>query len=171
MPAHEVSTTHTGITDRESHTDPAQGEACAYVVLTLADQLCGVPVLLVRDVLADQTIAPIPLAPPEIAGNLNLRGRIVTAIDLRARLRLPRRTPGSPCPMSVVTEIGHEFYALQVDQVSEVITLDAASMECNPPTLPSPWAEFSTGIYRIADRLMVILDIGRLLRLDQETAP
>ncbi len=144
-------------------------EARAYVTLMLADQLCGVPVLAVRDVLAGQAVARIPLAPPEVAGNLNLRGRIVTAIDLRARLRLPPRPPGV-CPMSVVTELGSELYALQVDQVSEVVSLEAASVEHNPPTLPPIWAEHSLGIYRVGERLMVVLNVERLLKLDLELA-
>ncbi len=136
----------------------------AYVILTLADQLCGVPVLAVRDVLADQRIARIPLAPPEVAGNLNLRGRIVTAIDLRKRLHLPPREAGQAA-MSLVTEQGNELYALQVDQVSEVVTLPAADLEPNPPTLPAIWAEHAEGIYRMENRLMVVLDVGRLLAI------
>lgn len=140
-------------------------ETRAYVTLILADQLCGVPVLAIRDVLADQTIAHIPLAPPEVAGNLNLRGRIVTAIDLRARLRLPPSSSGSR-PISIVAELGSELYALQVDQVSEVISIPVADIERNPPTLPAIWAEHSIGIYRVGARLMVILDVERLLKLD-----
>jgi purine-binding chemotaxis protein CheW len=135
----------------------------------LADQLCGVPVLAVRDVLADQTIARIPLAPREVAGNLNLRGRIVTAIDLRERLRLPPRQAGAPS-MSIVTEQGTELYALLVDQVSEVVSLPAAGLERNPPTLPALWAEHSRGIYRLEERLLVILDVERLLQLDRAQA-
>jgi purine-binding chemotaxis protein CheW len=142
---------------------------CTYVTLTLADQLCGVPVLAVRDVLADQTIARIPLAPREVAGNLNLRGRIVTAIDLRERLRLPPRQAGAPS-MSIVTEQGTELYALLVDQVSEVVSLPAAGLERNPPTLPALWAEHSRGIYRLEERLLVILDVERLLQLDRAQA-
>jgi purine-binding chemotaxis protein CheW len=138
---------------------------CSYVTLTLGDQLCGVPVLAVRDVLAGQAIARIPLAPPEVAGNLNLRGRIVTAIDLRVRVHLPPRDPGHQ-PMSVVTEQGSELYALQVDQVSEVVSLNAADMESNPPTLSPIWADFSVGIYRVKDRLLVVLDVDKLLKLD-----
>ena len=150
--------------------DPASGETmCTYVTLTLADQLCGVPVLAVRDVLADQTIARIPLAPREVAGNLNLRGRIVTAIDLRQRLRLPPRAAASPS-MSIVTEQGTELYALLVDQVSEVVSLPAAGLEGNPPTLPALWAEHSQGIYRLDERLLVVLDVERLLRLDHAQA-
>jgi purine-binding chemotaxis protein CheW len=143
----------------------SSSETCTYVTLTLADQLCGVPVLLVRDVLAGQRIARIPLAPPEVAGNLNLRGRIVTAIDLRQRLHLPPRPPNAR-PMSVVTDQGAELYALLVDQVSEVVCLRTADMERNPPTLPAIWAEHSAGIFRVDDRLMVVLDVAKLLAFD-----
>lgn len=141
----------------------------AYVTLMLADQLCGVPVLGVRDVLADQSIARIPLAPREVAGNLNLRGRIVTAIDLRERLHLAKRPPGARI-MSIVTEQGNELYALLVDQVSEVLNLRRAAMEPNPPTLPPIWAEHSLGIYRLDQGLMVVLDVEKLLHIDLAAA-
>src|SRR6516162_164850 len=88
----------------QAATDIPQVER-AFVTLTVADQLCGVPVLAVRDVLGPQAITRIPLAPPEIAGSLNLRGRIVTAIDLRQRLRLAAAPAGQP-RMSVVAEQG-----------------------------------------------------------------
>jgi purine-binding chemotaxis protein CheW len=137
------------------------------VTLTVADQLCGVPVLAVRDILGEQVITRIPLAPPEIAGSLNLRGRIVTAIDLRRRLHLPPAPPGQS-RMSVVADQGGELYALLVDQVSEVLSLDASLFERNPPTLERAWAEFSTGIFRLDGRLLVVLDISRLLALSGE---
>lgn len=144
-------------------------DALAYVTLTLDGQLCGVPVLGVRDVLDDQRIARIPLAPQDVAGNLNLRGRIVTAIDLRQRLRLPKR-PAGASSMSIVTEQGSELYALLVDQVSEVMSLPAAGLERNPPTLPALWVDHSVGIYRLDGQLLVVLDVDRLLKLDQAQA-
>ncbi len=140
----------------------AADEERVFVTLTVADQLCGVPVLAVRDILGEQSITRIPLAPNEIAGSLNLRGRIVTAIDLRQRLHLPPMPPGTP-RMSVVAEQGGELYALLVDQVSEVMSLKASAFERNPPTLPPAWAQFSTGIYRLDNRLLVVLDVGKLL--------
>ncbi len=146
-------------------TAAATGDEHAFVTLMLGDQLCGVPVLSVRDVLAGQAIARIPLAPPEVAGNLNLRGRIVTAIDLRTRLRLAPRPPGDPA-MSIVTEQGSELYALLVDRVSEVLTLRRSAMEPNPPTLPPIWADHSHGIYRLEQGLMVVLNVERLLQLN-----
>lgn len=146
---------------------PVMDESQVLVTLTVGDQLCGVPVLAVRDVLGEQAITRIPLAPPEIAGSLNLRGRIVTAIDLRQRLRLPPRPPGQP-RMSVVADQGGELYALLVDQVSEVLTLDASAFERNPPTLEKTWAAFSTGIFRLDGRLLVVLDVAKLLALSGE---
>jgi purine-binding chemotaxis protein CheW len=139
-----------------------------FVTLTVGDQLCGIPVLSVRDVLGPQTITRIPLAPPEVAGSLNLRGRIVTAIDLRRRLHLPPQPPGTP-QMSVVAEQGGELYALLVDQVAEVMSLKAAQFERNPPTLPQEWSRYSLGIYRLQGRLLVVLDVAPLLALSPQT--
>jgi purine-binding chemotaxis protein CheW len=151
-------------TDVLERSEAAADEERVFVTLSVADQLCGVPVLAVRDILGEQTITRIPLAPPEIAGSLNLRGRIVTAIDLRRRLQLPPMEAGDK-KMSVVTELGGELYALLVDQVSEVLSLKASAFERNPPTLEKCWANFSTGIYRLDGRLLVVLDVGRLLAL------
>lgn len=147
-------------------TDAADEDERSFVTLTVADQLCGIPVLGVRDILGEQAITRIPLAPPEIAGSLNLRGRIVTAIDLRRRLKLPP-PPADAHRMSVVAEQGGELYALLVDQVSEVMSVKASSFERNPPTLPATWAMFSTGVYRLEGRLLVVLDVGRLLALSE----
>src|SRR5215469_7533088 len=144
----------------------ATGEQGEFVSITVAGQLFGIPVLQVQDVLGPQRITRIPLAPPEVAGSLNLRGRIVTAIDLRQRLRLAAAPAGQP-RMSVVAEQGGELYALLVDQVSEVMSLKASAFERNPPTLPPVWAQFSTGIYRLDGRLLVVLDVGKLLALSE----
>lgn len=151
------------VMDRPADTQ-ASDNTNVFVTLSVADQLCGVPVGAIRDVLGEQPITHIPLAPPEIAGSLNLRGRIVTAIDLRRRLGLPPAPPGTP-RMSVVAEQGGELYALLVDQVSEVMTLPEEAFERNPPTLSGAWAAHSSGIYRLQGRLMVVLDVARLLAM------
>lgn len=152
-----------------NHDDAGLRQEEVFVTLSVADQLCGIPVLAVRDVLGPQAITRIPLAPREVAGSLNLRGRIVTAIDLRRRLCLPP-APAETIQMSIVAEQSGELYALLVDEVSEVLSLPLRQFEHNPPTLPQEWARFSTGVYRLQGRLMAVLDVSRLLALSTEPA-
>jgi purine-binding chemotaxis protein CheW len=140
-----------------------------YVTMTIAGQLFGIPVLQVRDVLGPQRLTKIPLAPIEVAGSLNLRGRIVTAIDVRTRLGLPPRPEGQK-GMSVVVDLNGEQYSLQIDQVGEVLTLDPNDFENNPPTLDPRWREVSRGIYRLKGQLLVVIDIAALLKLSAATA-
>ena len=133
-----------------------------FVTMTIANQLFGIPVLQVQDVLGHQRITRIPLAPPEVAGSLNLRGRIVTAIDVRLRLGLPGRQKDKP-EMSIVVDLRGELYSLIVDAVGEVLSLSTDDFERNPATLDARWREVSTGIYRLNNQLMVVLDVSRLL--------
>ncbi|MEI6984702.1 MAG: chemotaxis protein CheW [Rhodospirillaceae bacterium] len=133
-----------------------------FVTMTIANQLFGILVLQVQDVLGHQRITRIPLAPPEVAGSLNLRGRIVTAIDVRLRLGLPARPKDKP-EMSIVVDLRGELYSLMVDSVGEVLSLSSDDFERNPATLDQRWRDVSTGIYRLNNQLMVVLDVSRLL--------
>lgn len=133
-----------------------------YLTILIAGQRFGIPVLQVQDVLRQQTITRVPLAAPEIAGSLNLRGRIVTAIDVRKRLRIEDRKGGKP-PMSVVVEHRNELYSLIIDDVGDVITLDNDLIEKNPGTLDTTWRDVSVGIYQLEQELLVIMDVTKLL--------
>jgi purine-binding chemotaxis protein CheW len=148
-------------------THAAAASAGQFVTLLLADQLFGIPVLQVHDILREQPVTRIPLASPEIAGSLNLRGRIVTAIDLRRRLRLPQAAQYAS-KMSVVTEREGDLYALIVDQVCDVLTPDGAQFERNPLTLMPDRARYCAGLYRMETSLMLVLDLDRVLTLAWE---
>jgi purine-binding chemotaxis protein CheW len=140
----------------------------AFLTLTVAGQLCGVPVLAVRDVLGAQAITRIPLAPREVAGSLNLRGRIVTAIDLRRRLGLPPRERGGAVrdgTMSVVVERDGELYSLLADSVGEVLPLPSRDRAANPPTLDPLWRDVSRGVHRLGERLLILLDVEQVLAI------
>ncbi len=133
-----------------------------FVTATIGSQLCGIPVLKVQDVLGPQRITPIPLAPVEVAGSLNLRGRIVTAIDLRTRLGLTLRADDKN-EMSIVVEHHGELYSLMIDAVGEVLKMSASNFERNPATLDPVWRGFSEGVYRLTEGLLVVLDVDTLL--------
>src|SRR4051812_21507078 len=92
-----------------------------YVTMGIDRQMFGIEVKHVRDVLRHQKVTPIPLSPPEVAGSLNLRGRIVTVIDLRRHLDLPpKENYGRAGCTFVVIDYKGELYSLMVDSVGEV---------------------------------------------------
>jgi len=132
-----------------------------YVTVVIGGQLFGLPISQVHDVFVPESVTRVPLSAPEVAGVLNLRGRIVTAIDMRRRLHLPPLEEGQM--MAVGIEYKHESYGLMIDSVGEVLTLPVASAEANPSNLDKRWAEISGGVHRLEGKLMVILDVDRLL--------
>lgn len=134
-----------------------------FLTLGIGTQMFGIPVLQVQDVLRQQTVTRVPLAPPEVAGALNLRGRIVTAINVRRRLALDD-LPQDVKTMAVVVEHENELYSLIIDKVGDVLSLPTRSFEPIPPTMDGVWRDVATGIYRIDNQLMVVMDVARLLR-------
>ena len=133
-----------------------------FVTLSVADQIFGVEVRDIHDVFQPQSITPVPLSRPEICGVLNLRGRIVTAVDARKRLGLiasdkPERL------MAVGVEKGGESYGLIVDAVDEVLRLPDSAFEANPVNLDQRWADVSRGVYRLEGRLLIVLDLNKML--------
>lgn len=135
-----------------------------YVTMRVDSQLFGILVSNVRDVLRQQKITAIPLSVPEIAGSLNLRGRIVTVINLRRRLRLNERSDDEN-NMFVVVEHRSELYSLMVDSVGEVMTVSDNSIEKSPTNLGGAWKDVTTGIFKLSGELLVIMDVEKLLTI------
>ncbi len=154
------------------HQDSAAGDASAlideqvatsdFVTMRVGAQMVGLPVLSVQDILAQQRLTRIPLAPPEVAGSLNLRGRIVTAIDMRKRLGLEPRPDDEPS-MSVVVDYQGELYSLIIDAIGDVLSLPDNRFERSPATLDRTWLNVSTGVFRLDEELLVVLEVSRIL--------
>lgn len=134
------------------------------LTFTLANQLFGVPVLQVNDVLGPQQITHTPLAPPAIAGVMNLRGRIVTAIDVRCCLNQAQRGEQEK-NMSVVVDHNGELFSLMIDSVGDVLHLSEETYENTPATLDPAWRSVSSGIHKLKDKILVILDVKQLLTM------
>jgi len=135
-----------------------------YVTATIGGQLFGMPISRVQDVFVPDRLTRVPLAAPEIAGMLNLRGRIVTAIDMRRRLGLPPLEDGKP-RMAVGIESKGESYGLLIDSVGEVLKLPVASCGENPANLDARLARVSAGVHRLDGSLLVVLDVDRVLEV------
>jgi purine-binding chemotaxis protein CheW len=140
-----------------------------FVTFTIAGQMFGLPIARVQDVFKPARITRVPLAGAEIAGVLNLRGRIVTAIDMRHRLEVKRREAGDAL-MAIGIEAKGESFGLLVDAVGEVLKLPEADREPNPINLDRKLAALSAGVYRLEGQLLVALDIDRVLDLRAEAA-
>jgi purine-binding chemotaxis protein CheW len=138
-----------------------------YVTATVAGQLFGLPIARVQDVFVLDRLTRVPLAAPEIAGVLNLRGRIVTAIDMRRRLGL---APSGEARkrMAIGIEYKGESYGLLIDAIGEVLNLPSGGRDGNPVNLEPQLARVSAGVHRLEDRLLVVLDIDRVLDLGQQ---
>lgn len=133
-----------------------------YVTMAIDDQWFGLSVAYVRDILGPRQITTIPLSPPEVAGSLNLRGRIITALNLRQALGLPTIQEPSES-MSIVVEHNDELYSLLIDEVGEVLNLNEDNLEPNPGTLDDRWKTLSEGIFQLEDHLLLSVDIDQLL--------
>jgi purine-binding chemotaxis protein CheW len=133
-----------------------------YVTFTTAGQLFGLPIEHVRDVFTPANMTRVPLAGPEIAGVLNLRGRIVTVIDLANLLDLSA-SKRSGAQMVIGIERGAESIGILVDHAGEVLSLSDTDREANPPNLDSKLDAVSAGVFRLEDKILVALDPRRAL--------
>jgi purine-binding chemotaxis protein CheW len=134
-----------------------------FLTMNIAGQLFGMLVNSVSDVLTPQKIIQIPLAPKEVIGSFNLRGRIVTAIDLRVILGIKTAFNLKEC-MGVVVEYNNDLYSFIVESVGEVLSLSLSEFTHNPENLSKNWQDLSLGIYPLKDDLLVILNINKVLQ-------
>ena len=148
-------------------TETIEGAVTEYVTAVIGGQLFGLPISRVQDVFMPQRLTRVPLSSAEIAGVLNLRGRIVTVVNMRARLGLPKNDDGKP-PMAVGVDLRGESYGLLIDTVGEVMKLGETTHEPNPVNLDPRLARVSGGVHRLDGQLMVILDVDSVLNASAE---
>ncbi|MDO9714229.1 chemotaxis protein CheW [Paracraurococcus lichenis] len=143
-------------------TETARDIRSQSVSVVVAGQSWGIPIAAVREVLGPQAITPVPLAPPAVAGSLNLRGRIVTVLDLRTALGLPPTVSPERATEVVVEQEGN-LYSLLIDEIGDAMDLAAGTVEAPPQTMDARWRALATGIVKLDGRLLLLLDLDRLL--------
>jgi len=130
--------------------------------------LFGVPIDEVQDVFKPQRLTPVPLSHPDVAGVLNLRGRVVTMIDCRQNLGLGKYSYEDM--MAVGVERGNESYGLLIDGIGDVLSLEPSSFEPNPVNLDPRWQAVSKGVFRLERRLLIVLNISTILDFGKREA-
>ena len=131
-----------------------------FATFEVADQLFGLDVANVQEVLSFDTYTPVPLAPSSIGGLFNLRGQVIAAVDLRVQLGLPPRDLDGPA-MNVIVRTEDESVSLLVDRIGEVVDLHEDAFEPPPDTLYGPTRELINGAFKLDGRLMLALDTAR----------
>jgi purine-binding chemotaxis protein CheW len=136
-----------------------------FCTFLLGDLFFGIEVRKVQEVIRAQVMTRVPLAQRAIRGLINLRGQIVTAIDLRERLGLPPLEAGRE-PMNVVVRTAEGAVSLLVDEIGDVLETEAEQYEEPPETLPAYAREMITGVYKLPERLLLVLDSEKTLNLE-----
>lgn len=134
----------------------------------LGDLYFGIEVQRVQEVLREQPTTRVPLAHPAISGLINLRGQIVEAIELRSRLGFPARDAGS-APMNVVVRTDDGPVSLLADVIGDVVTVEDSGFEPPPDTLDATARELISGVYKMSERLLLVLDTVKVLQLQDVT--
>lgn len=143
-------------------------EESQYCTFMLDDLLFGVEVQQVQEVIRFQNLTRVPLASNVVNGLINLRGQIVTALDLRRRLSLPDRPEGE-LPMNVVIRTEGDLVSLLVDEIGDVVEVDEALFEVPPDTLSGVARDLITGAYKLESRLLLVLDTSKAVSLNGTT--
>jgi purine-binding chemotaxis protein CheW len=140
--------------------------ATEYCTFRLADLTFGIEVQRVQEVIRPQALTTVPRANRVVEGLINLRGQIVTAVDLRRRLEMPERPDDTP-GMNVVVRTGDGALSLLVDEIGDVVHVDESVFETPPDTLDGVARELIVGTYKLEGRLLLILDVDQTVRLPQ----
>jgi purine-binding chemotaxis protein CheW len=139
----------------------------------LDDLFLGIDVLRIQEIQTPLETTRVPLAPKAVLGLVNLRGQVVTALDLRERFALPPRAEGAS-PMSVVLRSTDDAIALLVDEVGDIVEVTEEMFERTPETVKAPLADLIAGVYKLNDRLLLALDVERAVAIGgerEESAP
>lgn len=149
--------------------DAASGDERQLVVFQLGAELYGVEIARVHEIIRLQSVTKVPRAPSFVEGVINLRGKVIPVVDLRRRFGLPT-AEHTRASRIVVVEIGDQVVGIVVDGVSEVLRVNTATVEPPSPVVAGIDSEYLHGIAKLADRLVILLDLDRILAREERRA-
>jgi len=146
-------------------TEPKDNISSQYLILNIGAHSFAVPVMNIQDVIKSINKTPVPLSKANINGLLNLRGHIVTEIDVAKTLGIEGRKHDSKNDFAVVVDIKDEFYSFAFDGIGDVIEIKNTSIDPMPETVQKSWHKVSKGVHKLSDKLLVMLDLNLIVSL------
>ncbi|GBE11590.1 chemotaxis protein CheW [bacterium BMS3Bbin12] len=153
--------------NQPEHVHGADDPVVRWVTFHLDEETYGINVMQVQEVLRYTEIAPVPGAPAYVLGIINLRGNVVTVVDTRARFGLAPREVDDATRIVIIEVINGQVVGILVDRVSEVVDLPMSAMEAAPNVGTDEGARFIQGVASRDDRLLILVDLNKLLTEDE----
>ncbi|GAB7078464.1 chemotaxis protein CheW [Megalodesulfovibrio paquesii] len=144
-------------------------ELLQLVTFSIGDEEFGVDILKVQEIIRTMEITKVPRAPEFVEGVINLRGKVIPILDLRKRFGLSSREHDKHTRI-IVIEINNMIVGFVVDSVSEVLRIPASTVEPPPPVVAGLESEYISGVGKLEDRLLILLDLDRLLSREEKSA-
>lgn len=142
--------------------DPHDDDLIQLVTFRIGEEEFGVDILAVQEIIRLMQITMVPRAPEFIEGVINLRGKVIPVVNMRARFNKPEHKPDSSTRI-VVMELGQKIVGFLVDGVSEVLRIPETTVEDPPPVVAGIGSEYIRGIGKLDNRLLILLDLDHLL--------
>lgn len=143
----------------------------SYCTFSICGAICGVPVTLVHEVVCDQPITPVPLAHWSVRGLINLRGQILSVIDIARLMGLTATDTASPHGRyHVIAEVGEELISLSVDEMGPVVSVQSDQREVPPSNLDPAAAQVIVAVARLTETLVLLVDLDRIADMQTQAS-
>ena len=139
------------------------------VTFRIGEEEFGVDILAVQEIIRTMAITKVPKAPAFVEGVINLRGKVIPIVDLRKRFGLPSR-PHDKHTRMIVIQLGTMVVGFMVDSVSEVLRIPASTIDAPPAVVSGLESDYISGVGKLEDRLLIMLDLHRLLSSEEREA-
>lgn len=150
--------------ETEQHSSASTQTQVQFATFYVGELLFGVDVMHVQEIIRYQELTPVPQSSPIVEGLINLRGQIITAIEMRRRLGMEERDPDH-LPMNVVVRHEDEVVSLLVDEIGDVLEVGSSQFEPTPDTLEESSRDLVEGVYKLDGKLLLVLDRSRAIEL------
>jgi purine-binding chemotaxis protein CheW len=143
-----------------------ENELLQLVTFGIGEEEFGIDILKVQEIIRTMAITKVPNSPPYVEGVINLRGKVIPVIDLRSRFNLDYR-PHDSRTRIVVIELHGMIIGFVVDEVSEVLRIQSNTVEPPPPVVSGIESEYVKGVGKLGDRLLILLDLEKLIPVEE----